>query len=133
MGITTSTSLSNLKDNAVLQRFIGLQPVPQGDKLWAELVTFSYSPLNSTYVMSVPERPLQRKNKIDERLRVFLVHSVSCAMVRWFVQLERTYSIPLLTFAFIGVYFHSLRSMEMKLMEETLSHQLDTLGNYVEL
>eukprot|EP00731_Ephydatia_muelleri_P017058 Em0010g156a len=81
MGITTSTSLSNLKDNAVLQRFIGLQPVPQGDKLWAELVTFSYSPLNSTMEMKLMEETL------SHQLDTLVKHNHSSGNLRTLVKI----------------------------------------------
>jgi hypothetical protein len=47
MGVTASTSLSKLGENEALKKFVGVTPVPGGDKFWKELLTFSYVPPKS--------------------------------------------------------------------------------------
>ena len=47
MGLTASTSLSKLGENAVLKKFVGVAPVPEKDAFWKELLTFTYAPPKS--------------------------------------------------------------------------------------
>lgn len=47
MGLTASTSLSKLGENAALKKFVGVTPIPEGDSFWKELLTFSYVPSKS--------------------------------------------------------------------------------------
>ena len=50
MGLTVSTSLSKLGENAVLQKFVGTTPIKQNEGFWKELLTFSYVPPKSMQV-----------------------------------------------------------------------------------
>ena len=43
MGVTASTSLAKVKENALLLRFVGTEKVAEGDGFWKELLTFSTS------------------------------------------------------------------------------------------
>lgn len=44
MGVASSTSLSKLRENAVLLQFVGEGTLQDEDELWDKLLTFSYSP-----------------------------------------------------------------------------------------
>ena len=41
MGVTVSTSLARIKENPLLLRFVGTEPVAEGDGFWRELLTFT--------------------------------------------------------------------------------------------
>ena len=44
MGLTTSTSLGQLSENKVLQKFVGTESIPDSDEYWDTLFTFSFNP-----------------------------------------------------------------------------------------
>ena len=44
MGVASSTSLSKLRENAVLQKFVREEKIDSGDEFWDQLLTFSHSP-----------------------------------------------------------------------------------------
>ena len=73
MGLTSSTSLSKIRENVVLHKFVGTVPVPENDGFWKELLTFSYSPPKSMYVPYVA-------CSYSERRVTCLVH-VLCELV----------------------------------------------------
>ena len=43
MGVSSSTSLSKLRENIVLQRFVGEGKIEPGDDFWDQLLSFSYA------------------------------------------------------------------------------------------
>lgn len=47
MGVSVSTSLSKLKENPILLKFVDNSPIADGDDFWNELLSFSYSPPKS--------------------------------------------------------------------------------------
>lgn len=44
MGITASTSLEQLSENKVLEKFVGPTAVVDTDEYWDTLLTFSFNP-----------------------------------------------------------------------------------------
>ena len=50
MGITASTSLEQLSENKVLERFIGPTAVADTDEYWDTLLTFSFNPPRKKWV-----------------------------------------------------------------------------------
>ena len=47
MGVSVSTSLSKLKENPILLKFVDNSPILEGDDFWNELLSFSYTPPKS--------------------------------------------------------------------------------------
>ncbi len=51
MGASSSTSLSKLQENNILQKFVGPNRISKEDEFWDQLLSFSYaSPTDSVYV-----------------------------------------------------------------------------------
>ena len=53
MGVSVSTSLSKLKENPILLKFVDNSPIVDSDDFWNKLLSFSYTPPKSMYVKSM--------------------------------------------------------------------------------